>query len=70
MPQVISLAKFQNIEKYFGGKKLEFLNASIKKISQEKNPDNPGKKKKKNSSAMLVFFFPNNFVFFGQKYVE
>ncbi len=37
MPQVISLEIFQNIENYFGEKKLEFLNASLKNIF-------PGKK--------------------------
>jgi hypothetical protein len=68
MPQVISLANFHYTEKYFGEKKLEFLNASVKTIFPgKKNPENPGKKKRNIIIGNASVFFPQQFFFLGTK---
>jgi ribosomal protein S7 len=66
MPQVISLANFHYIEKYFGGKKLEFLNASVKKYFPRKKIQKILGGKKTYSLAMPVYF-PQQFCLFWTK---
>jgi hypothetical protein len=65
MPRVISLANFHYIEKYFGEKKLEFLNASVKMIFRVKKSRKSWEKKKIIGTASV--FFPQQFCHFWTK---
>jgi hypothetical protein len=66
MPGVICLENFHYIEKYFGEKKLEFLNASVKMIFLvKKSRKSWGLKKKLIGNASV--FFPQQFCLFWTK---
>jgi hypothetical protein len=69
MPQVISLANFHYIEKYFGEKKFGIsLCKCQKSFPRKKKPENPGKeKKKKKLIGNASVFFPQQFCLFWTK---